>query len=119
MENYLTRLCVSVAKEIQSSIFEGIPWENEVFAEMLRHCENNGDDRRATRSAVYSVLDMIPGTVDKAKVWEELSATYLPPKHYSSPKVNLSKMSDADIKAHFSKILAAKQRVLEARASAV
>jgi len=112
MTNYCTRLAITVAKAIREKIAQGISWEVEDFRELVLVCEDEKLDRRTTRSAVFTVLDMIPRMDKEAKrlAWEEISLAYLPPKVYSVTKVSLADLDDAGIEAHLAKVFAAKAR---------
>jgi len=112
MTNFIARLAITTAKAIREKIAMGNPWEVSDFQELVLACENENLDRRTTRSAVYTVLDMIPRMTkeSKAEAWEAISHEYLPPKSYTTAKVNLSELSDADIEAHLAKVFAAKAK---------
>jgi len=112
MTNYIARLAITVAKAIREKIAQGITWEIEDFRALVLACEDAKMDRRTTRSAVYTVLDMIPrmDKASKASAWEEISHAYLPAKVYSVTKVNLEDLDDAAIEAHLAKVFAAKAK---------
>jgi hypothetical protein len=112
MTNFIARLAITTAKAIREKISMGNPWEVSDFQELVLACENENLDRRTTRSAVYTVLDMIPRMTkeSKAEAWEAISLEYLPPKSYTTAKVNLSELSDADIEAHLARVFAAKAK---------
>lgn len=112
MTNYIARLAISVAKAIREKIAQGISWEVEDFRELVLACEGENMDRRTTRSAVYTVLDMIPRMDKESKklAWEDISNAYLPTKVYSVTKVNLGDLDDAAIEAHLSRVFAAKAK---------
>ena len=112
MTNFVARLAITVAKTIRQKIEWGGSWGIEDFRELVLACENENLDRRTTRSAVYTVLDMIPRMTKelKAEAWEAISHEYLPPKSYTTAKVNLSELSDDDIEAHLARVFAAKAK---------